>query len=251
MKRLATIALLTLSTIFLAYSSLYAQPKYPTPLKKVFEKHGGMDLWQKQPAFSYDIVRDKGNETHYINLKDRRDKIEAPNFDMGFDGQDVWVKEKGKKYEGNAIFYHNLMFYFYAMPFVLGDDGINYSETKPITFEGKTYPGVSISYNAGVGSSPEDEYFIHYDPDTYQMTWLGYTVTYYTKEKSDKVKWIRYDDWTTIDGIVLPQSMTWYKFEDGKLTEPRSTAKFDKIKLSSKPYGDTFFAKPEGATVAK
>ena len=250
MKNLAILFTLSLVTVTFSWAQNNT-PHYPQPLQKVFAKHGGLELWQQQQALSYEIVKDKGNETHFINLKNRKDKIEAPHFDMGYDGKSVWVKEKDKKYEGNAIFYHNLMFYFYAMPFVLADDGINYAEAKPITFEGRTYPGVSISYNAGVGASPEDEYFIHYDPDTYQMAWLGYTVTYYSKEKSDKIKWIRYNDWTTIDGLVLPQSMTWYNLEEGQITTPRGTSNFAKIKLSTRPYEDTFFAKPADATVAE
>ena len=31
------------------------------------------------------------------------------------------------------------------------------------TFEGKEYPGILISYNSGVGASPEDEYILYYD----------------------------------------------------------------------------------------
>ena len=221
--------------------------KYPTDLQKVFAKHGGLDTWEQHYALTYQIVKEEGNETHYINLKDRRDRIDAPSFQMGNDGSGIWLKEKGKKYEGNAVFYHNLMFYFYAMPFVLADDGIIYSKADSITFEGQTYPGIKISYGTGIGTSPEDEYFIYYDAKTFEMAWLGYTVTYYSKEKSSNVKWIRYHDWANINGLLLPNSITWYKYEDGKLTEPRGSAEFDGIKLLTTAYKDTFFEKPDNA----
>jgi len=76
---------------------------------------------------------------------------------------------------GNPEFYYNVMFYFYAMPFVLADDGIIYGDIAPLEFEGTAYPGISISYKEGVGSSSKDEYFIYYNPETYQMAikWLG------------------------------------------------------------------------------
>ena len=185
--------------LLLIVAFCYGQTKHPVELSKVLEKHGGIATWQSMKAMQYDIIRKKGNETHYIHLWDRRDRVEANTYNLGFDGQQVWVQEKGEAYKGNAIFYHNLMFYFYAMPFVLADDGIIYKTATPLEFEGTTYPGIHIAYQSEVGFSPEDEYFLHYDPDTYQMAWLGYTVTYYTKEKSKKIKWIRYDDWQEIN----------------------------------------------------
>ena len=53
------------------------------------------------------------------------------------------------------------MFYFYAMPFILADDGIIYEDVAALKFEGKSYPGIKISYESGVGESPEDEYILY------------------------------------------------------------------------------------------
>ena len=51
--------------------------------------------------------------------------------------------------KGIPKFYYNLMFYFYAMPFILADDGIVYEDVKPLDIEGKSYPGIKISYESG------------------------------------------------------------------------------------------------------
>jgi hypothetical protein len=141
------------------------------------------------------------------------------------------------------------MFYFYAMPFVLADDGIRYFETDPLIYEGKEYPGVGIGYQNGVGTSPEDEYFIHYDPNTFQMAWLGYTVTYRTGEKSDDIHWIRYDNWTNIEGVVLPKSISWHLVEEAKVGELRNTVTFENIQLSKDAVNEAIFSMPEGAEV--
>ncbi|MFD0861324.1 DUF6503 family protein [Sungkyunkwania multivorans] len=220
--------------------------RYPENLQKVFARHGGLDNWQEQQSLTYKI---KGNEIHYINLKDRKDRVDGENFKIGFDGKDVWLHADEGAYKGNARFYHNLFFYFYAMPFVLADEGVNYSEATPLTFEGTEYPGIRISYDNGVGDSPEDEYYLYYNPDTYQMEWLGYTVTYATGEKSDDVHWIRYNDWTDLKGLLLPNSITWYDYEDDTIKEPKSTIEFKEAELSEVAYGDNVFDKPEGATV--
>lgn len=254
--------ILTISVLFLAIACKNPQsvseeatgeasielPSYPDALEKVFAKHGGLERWRKMKALTYQIVKKAGNETHYIDLQNRRDRVEGVNFKMGYDGEKVWL-EAEEDYKGNPGFYHNLMFYFYAMPFVLADDGIIYSEAEPLEFEGRSYPGVKIAYEANVGASPDDEYFIHYDPETYQMSWLGYTVTYHSKEKSEKVNWIRYDDWKTYKGLVLPASISWFKVEEGALIEPRNTVQFDEIVLSEEVHSDDVFALPEGAEI--
>ena len=153
---------------------------YPSDLVKIFDAHGKLDKWKEMKSLSYEIVREGGNEKQLIDLISRNERIEANNFKTGYNGKEYWL-EADTSYKGNPKFYHNLMFYFYAMPFVIADDGINYSKAEDLKFRDTTYPGIRISYNDGVGESPEDEYFIHYNPETYQMEWLGYTVTFFLR----------------------------------------------------------------------
>ena len=224
--------------------------KYPADLQKVFEKHGSLATWKKMKALSYEIVKEGGNEKQAIDLYNRWERIETPTYKMGYDGTNFWL-EADTSYTGSPIFYHNLMFYFYAMPFVLADDGIIYGDREPLVFEDKSYPGIRISYKDGVGLSSKDEYFIHYDPETYEMAWLGYTVTYFSGERSKKISWIRYDDWKDINGLFLPNSLTWYKVEEGKIVEPRSTRNFTDIKISETALTDAIFAKTEAAEIVE
>ncbi|MEZ2416031.1 hypothetical protein ACA086_13795 [Muriicola sp. E247] len=225
--------------------------KYPPAMSKVFEAHGGLALWRKQKHLSYEMPKKSGLEKHTIDLYSRKDVVETADFSMGFDGTDVWLSDPEGKYKGDPVFYHNLMFYFYAMPFVLADDGIEYFETEPIVYDGISYPGIGIRYEAGIGTSPEDEYYLHYEPETHQMAWLGYTVTYRTGKPSDDVHWIRYDDWMEVSDILLPKSMTWHKVEEGKIGEPRNTVPFQNVEISEKAVAEEVFAKPENAEIRK
>jgi len=224
--------------------------KYPPALQKVLAKHGGLETWSKMKAMSYEIVDSLGNEKQQIDLQNRRERIEAPDFKMGFNGNDFWL-EADTSYKGNPVFYKNLMFYFYAMPFVVADEGVIYGKTEPLTFDGKSYPGIRISYEDGVGVSSKDEYFVHYDPATFEMAWLGYTVTYFSGEKSPKVKWIRYDDWKKVSGLVLPNSISWFKLEDNNPSEMRNEVKFTNIKVSETAFNDAVFAKTADAEIVK
>ena len=221
---------------------------YPLEIDKVFDQHGGIELWNSMATLSYDMVRETSVEKQTIDLRSRHEKIEGSNFTSGWDGKEYWV-EADTSYKGNAKFYTNLMFYFYAMPFVLGDEGINYEKSIPLEFEGIKYPGYRITYEDGIGISPKDEYFIHYDPKTYEMAWLGYTVTFFSGEKSEKISWIRYNDWASFEGLKLPNSLSWYKTEEGKTTELRNTRKFENINVSKTPQSAKTFQKTPKAKI--
>ncbi|WP_420553051.1 hypothetical protein [Tenacibaculum aiptasiae] len=224
-----------------ATSTEVKEKKFPEELTEVFKKHGGIEEWNKMKTLSYTLNK----EEHTIDLHSRKTVINSPEYSLGYNGKDVWVSDT-TAYKKDPKFYYNLYFYFYAMPFVLADDGIVYSETKPIEFEGKKYPGVKISYKGAIGSSPDDNYFIYYDPTTKEMTWLGYTVTYFSKKPSDKFSLIRYNDWENVNGFLLPKSITWYqKNEEGNPTVPRGEpTEFKLPLLSQASLADSFFDKP-------
>lgn len=225
---------------------------YPPEVKAIFDAHGGTEAWSKMNALKFEIPKENGPEKHTVALGDRRSLIETSEWSIGYDGVDVWLKQQEEEaYKGNARFYHNLMFYFYAMPFVLADDGINYSPVPATELDGKLYEGIKISYNDGVGDAPKDEYIVYYDSETYLMTWLAYTVTYRTNEKSDNWRYIKYAEWKDVNGFILPETLTWYTIEEGKPMEPRSSMKFENIQVSENLPNSDQFLKPEGASISE
>jgi len=214
---------------------------FPKELGKVFEKHGGIDTWRKQNVLSFNL----GEDAHTIDLHSRKTVINSPKYSLGFDGENIWVSDT-TIYKKDPKFYYNLYFYFYAMPFVLADDGIIYEKIPPITFQGTIYPGYKISYKSNVGISPDDNYFVYYNSETYQMEWLGYTVTYFSKKPSTKTNLIKYNSWENVKGFLLPKAITWYKKDkDGNPTEPvKSATEFSLPLISQGKLPDSFFAKP-------
>ncbi|WGD33904.1 DUF6503 family protein [Olleya sp. YS] len=223
---------------------------YPENITKVFDAHGGIDVWNTMQSLEFTMKKPDGDEVTLTNLKSRESLITMPDYTIGYDGNMVWLNSTtDQDYSGNPKFYYNLMFYFYAMPFILADDGINYQNVEPQTFENTTYPGIKISYENEVGESPEDEYILYYNPDTYKMEWLGYTVTYFTKEKSKKWSFIKYSNWQTVKGLLLPETLTWYKVENNVPVEVRNDLKFTDIKLSKAKVDKLKFTKPEDAKI--
>ena len=209
-----------------------------------------MDKWNTIKSLEFTIKRPNGDEVTTTDLKNRNSLIEMSNHIIGFNGEDVWLKNKDtSQYKGNPHFYYNLMFYFYAMPFVLADDGINYEDVEPLVFEGKTYPGIKISYESGVGESSEDEYMVYYDSVTNNMIWLGYTVTYFSKEKSKKFNFIKYSNWQKVEGLILPEKLTWYENENNLPTTKRNDLLFADVKLSKEKPELDIFEVPDGAQI--
>jgi len=220
---------------------------YPESITKVFDAHGGIDNWNKMKSLSFTMEKPNGKEVTTTNLKTRAELIDTPSYAMGYDGENLWVSEKdGNEYKGNAKFYKGLMMYFYAMPFIVGDDGIIYEETDPLVFEGNSYPGILISYEAGVGESPDDQYVVYYNAETGQMEWLSYTVTFGKDEKSTDFRYIRYNDWQTINGLVMPKSISWYNYENNIPTDLRNTLEFKDVVLSEEAPKQDMFMMEEG-----
>jgi len=220
----------------------------PESLIKVLDAHGGFDTWASQQVMSYALAAK--NEKHQIELPTRKVRLEGEKWTIGYDGEAVWIQQDSSHFGGSARFYHNLYFYFIAMPFVLADPGITWEEVPAISYEGIDYPGIKISYGANVGDSPDDNYILYYNPENFQMEWLAYTVTYRSKEPSENFRLIRYADWKEVNGLVLPHNLTWFKYEDGQAVEPaRDPMVVSQMSFSEATASESVFAKPEGAEV--
>lgn len=226
--------------------------EYPAQIVALMNAHGGMEKWKMMNNLCFNADGKSGEEIHTVSLKDRKAKIETKDWTIGNNGNDVWLLENEKgAYKGNARFYNNLMFYFYAMPFVLGDDGIVYEQLPETELDGKMYSATKISYNDGIGDSPKDEYIVYSDPETNQMAWLAYTVTYMDGKKSDDFHYIKYDTWQDVNGLQLPQKITWYNMENGKPKGERNDMNFKNISLTETILESSVFEKPGNAVVVK
>ncbi|XLS30416.1 hypothetical protein ACJD0Z_06230 [Flavobacteriaceae bacterium M23B6Z8] len=223
------------------------EKEYPEAVARIFDAHGGLSVWKSKKTMQYELEKETGNEKQTIDLVSRNDLIEGPNYTVGFDGEKSWILQDSTFFKSNPRFYHNLMFYFYAMPFVLADEGIIFEEVPPLDYEGQSYPGFKVSYKQNIGDSPEDNYFLYYDAENYQMQWLGYTVTFGKGEASNDVHYIRYNDWQKIDGLILPKSLTWHKNEGEKVREAAATRNFVNVTITEERVPAKLFQKPAEA----
>ncbi|MCJ8163214.1 hypothetical protein MKJ04_00060 [Pontibacter sp. E15-1] len=224
--------------------------EYPSYFKEVLDAHGGLEKWKQFGSMQYQITKKGETETHLIDLKNRKDLVKADKYTIGYDGHQVWVSPNKAAFpDQSATFYHNLYFYFHAMPFVLADPGVNYEKLDTISVQGKTYNVIGISFGSGVGETPEDQYQLFIDPATNRMAWLLYTITYFDKKQSDEFKALKFEDYKENQGLLFPTKLTSYKYENGQIGDLRYGFTFDGLALKKEQPDQAQFEKPENAEV--
>ena len=135
--------------VSILFSTCKRAGEKPQELKRIFEKHGGIDNWRSIRTLSF--LKDE--EFHTIDLESRKTLISAPTFSMGFDGKKAWLSEGAAgTIKDDPSLYCSLYFSFYAMPFLLADDRITYQDTEPIIFQEIEYPGIKVSYKVNTGN---------------------------------------------------------------------------------------------------
>lgn len=221
--------------------------EYPELLTKALEAHGSLALWNNKGTMQYDLKMANSEliETHIIDLRNRNVRINGEGFTIGMDGQNVWSSPSNEATGKNSPrFYHNLFFYFFSIPFVLADPGINYEDLGEVTMMGNTYGALSVSFNEGVGDADKDLYIGYFNPETFQLEVLLYTVTYYSGEKHENYNALVYDNYKNINGILLPTRLKGHKYENDSIGDLRYDISFSNISLSEERPESTLFAMP-------
>jgi len=226
--------------------------QYPALLQKALDAHGGLDKWNSFKSLKYDLgttLGEEKTENQLIDLKSRKVLITGDNFKLGFDGEQVWVTPNKEAFgKMSARFYHNLIFYFFSIPYVLADPGIQYEDLGIVTLDSTSYRALKISYNEGVGDADDDFYVAHFNPETYKMEWLLYTVTYFSGEKHENYNALKYE-WQDVNGLLLPARYTGFKYADGVIGDKRYESNFSNVTLSQDEPDQTLFEMPEGAEI--
>lgn len=224
--------------------------KIPTEIIEIINAHGGIDAWKKQKSMEFTLLKDEKFENHQVDLLNRKVLIKSPDWNIGFDGKEVWITPDKEAFgKGSARFYHNLYFYFLAMPYMMLDEGINYEIIPKAELNNNTYQAVKITFNAGVGDAPEDIYIGYFNTETKLLEILVYTVTYYSREASTDYNALIYSNWTESNGLKIAQTMTAYKMVDGVFGDFKFKREFSEISLSENGIDNAIFEMPSGAEI--
>lgn len=226
--------------------------EYPSVLQQALEAHGGLNRWKSFEKLEYDVYRgDQLVDQQLIALSTRKVLLNNDQYTIGFDGQQVWVSPDTSAYPGpSARFYHNLQFYFFALPFVLADPGIRYEPLEAREIQGKMYNGLRITYQPKVGDAADDEYLAYFDQATHQLRVLLYTVTYFSQSPADRYSARVYDKWQTVNGLIVPLQVTSYRWEGDSLGDQRGVTEYRSVGFDEIPPDQSMFLMPNQASVS-
>jgi hypothetical protein len=223
----------------------------PSTLQEGLKAHGGLEEWGKYGTLNYTVASKNIPEDHLVDLSSRKVLITTDStFTMGFDGQDVWVSPNLATYPGSSpTFYHNLVFYFFSLPFVVADPGVNYTALPDITFDGVAHSRISISFGDNVGESPDDQYILWFRKSDHLLSMINYSVTYFDAANASKFNAMVYDEWQTVNGLKVPKKWTSYKWENDSLGEKRGATLITDVSFQEGAPDGTLFQKPETAEI--
>ncbi len=225
----------------------------PESFNKSLNQHGGLDLWRSYGKLAYDKISNGEMERHTVDLRNRKTLIQKDStWTIGYDGNEVWVSPSKEAYPGrSARFYHNLHFYFFALPFVLADPGTNHEYLGEKTVDGETYEAIKVTYGEDIGDTPEDQYIMYYDKDTYLLSFINYSVTYYDKSRATEYNALKFNGWQEVNGLTVPTGYTGYIWEDSTFGKERYQVSFENVKFEKEQPDSTLFAIPAGAYLDK
>lgn len=226
------------------------QPVYkqgtPDVVRQMIVAHGGMGPWKAAPTVTF---RDRwarpdgsGWETLVTVEQDRRRAyLEVPGRDSSvvWDGERAW----GINWEMPIPprFLALLNYYFVCLPWLTQDPGVNLSVEGPVKIldDPTEYVAVRMTFDAGVGDTPDDYYVLYIDPRTKRLHGCRYVVTYeavlpegveHTPEHI-----LVYEGWTHQEGLLVPTGFTIHNLDgsvyarcdvsDWSLHEPFDTAR--------------------------
>lgn len=264
---------LALSALFLGLlspSELYAQSSRPSsrpasratsrpakrasPFASALEKAHNLKTWRQKDVFQFDIKLQKGGKelftaTVTMETKGARSRMDIKNGPtLVFDGKKAWVASKTGQFPG-ARFHLLTWTYFMAAPFKLQDPGSKLVPQSDQALLGKKYKTARLTFEDGVGDSPEDWYVVYKDPSKQQLAALAYIVTYgQSKEKASQAPHVLvYEEPVEVEGVSLTKRWRIYDWSAKKGAFGK--ALYD-IALSKMRFVDAktvSFKKPAGA----
>tara|TARA_R110000751_G_scaffold246631_1_gene346513 strand:+ start:368 stop:1273 length:906 start_codon:yes stop_codon:yes gene_type:complete len=232
-------------------------------LWSAMEAHGGLNKWYSNGYFSFHFnyapVNGKGIRDSYQTIdtwsnKARHNSITDPTSSFGWDGEEAWVKAKDStSFAYDTQFWALTPLYFSGQPFVLDGEGVNLELLPEQEFQGTMQKVIKATYDAGVGSAPDDYYILYVNTKTNLVDAFKYIVSYpeyfpnggHAPEKITVTQGT-----TTVDGIVFATGFKTYWSTNDKDGLGEYITKIDVSDISFSPtVEENFFSKPEGAKV--
>jgi hypothetical protein len=222
----------------------------PEVVRQMIEAHGGMDAWRSSPSIRFTERWGNGPATRVAVEQGARrvhQEVVGTSARMGWDGERAWsVDWKGAPPRMAA----QLTYYFANLPWMTMDPGVELGTpaTGKVWDDTTSYATVLMTFEPGVGDTPDDvfELFIH--PQTHVLLACRYVMTYQAAlpPGADRAPdhMVIFDRHETVNGLLVPTRFTVYEMDRRKIGECAVTDW-----SFNQPFDAAMAMMPEGAVV--
>ncbi len=214
------------------------------------------EAWRSHAAFQANITVTFGGETALegtmlFETQGRRVRmVLADGTLLVFDGEHAWVSPADAEVAGPPPRFHLLTWpYFVAAPFKLRDPGTHLEDMGLMTLRDQSMPAARLTFDSGVGDTPDDWYILYRDPQSHHLAAMAYIVTYgaSAEEAEKEPHAITYEQVKPIDGVAVPQRWRFWLWdaEHGLVGDPIGEVWLNNVRFVT-PDADAF-ARPDDA----
>lgn len=255
MKPQLSVLLFALFSLHFACNPTDPDPRLDQPeeFKKLLDAHGDWGKWLSAKSFSFAMIHETTleMENHYIDLAERKVRIDSETWQIGNDGEKVWVSPSREAFRGPSVrFYHDLYFRLFSIPYLFTDPGVVVKPVEDKLVNGQSYETLQVDFAASAERASGDSYYLLIDPQSGRLAWVLYNLTFFasTSTKLDAVKFEEYRD---AGGLVFPRFLTGYHFENDSAKRISYQVSFSDVFLLEETLDEKIFKMPENAVVAK
>ncbi|WP_339611831.1 hypothetical protein, partial [uncultured Planktosalinus sp.] len=160
---------------------------------KIIKNYGGKEEWKTVNTLQFSCSFPFEKSIYKVDLPTKRMQIENNSFNAAFDGNSLWLQDSDNLINQQVFKRQfDLAFYIVAGPFAFLEEGTLFTQRLDEELMRKNYGVIHIGFGRGSGKSPDDEFVLYYDKETYRITWLGYTVVNYERYKSKRWEFIKF-----------------------------------------------------------
>ncbi len=220
--------------------------------EKMTAAHGGLAAWAGAPTVAFTDEWSPGDGATRIVVEQgkRRAILDAVDGSSSI----VWDGEKAWSIDWEAPipprFMALLNYYFVNLPWLVHDTGVVLGAPGQgkLHDDPTAYITIMMTFEGGVGDTPEDYYRLYIHPETFELKACDYIVTYRALlpegMKATPENTLIFDSWTTVEGLKVPTAFTIYKADRSKyaactIRDWSFSQKFDESRMTM----------PEGAVV--
>ena len=180
-------------------------------------------------------------------------RLERPDGAVAvWDGETAWVAPPEAQFPPSARFNVLTWPYFFAAPFKLRDPGTRLADLGALPLDGTPHPAARLSFEGGVGDTPDDWYVLYRDPETDRLDAMAYVVTFgRTLEQAEaEPHAITYEEYVEVDGVQVPTVWRFWMWndEEGVHGEPIGRVELSDVRFVA-PASDAFVPPGDAARV--